>query len=103
MRLHSLTLRNFRGVKDRTVDLPAIGTTVVVGDNEVGKSSLVEAFALIFDFPDDSKSTRIRDIQPVGQDVAPEVTVELTLGGKRADLHQALAEEPLHRAGDRRP
>lgn len=82
MRLHSLTLRNFRGVQDRTVQLPAIGTTVVVGDNEVGKSSLVEAFALVFDLPDDSKSTRIRDIQPVGQDVAPEVTVELTLGGR---------------------
>ncbi|MEV8371817.1 AAA family ATPase [Kribbella sp. NPDC056861] len=82
MRLHSLTLRNFRGVKDRTVDLPGIGTTVIVGDNEVGKSSLVEAFALVFDFPDDSKSTRIRDIQPVGQDVSPEVTVELTLGGR---------------------
>ncbi|MDX6263170.1 MAG: hypothetical protein QOH84_4858 [Kribbellaceae bacterium] len=82
MRLHRLTLRNFRGVKDRTVDLPGIGTTVIVGDNEVGKSSLVEAFALVFDFPDDSKSTRIRDIQPVGQDVAPEVTAELTLGGR---------------------
>ncbi|WP_112248847.1 AAA family ATPase [Kribbella monticola] len=82
MRLHSLTLRNFRGVKDRTVELPAIGTTVVVGDNEVGKSSLVEAFALIFDYPDDSKSKRIIDIQPVGQDVAPEVTAQLTLGGR---------------------
>ncbi len=80
MRLHSLTLRNFRGVKDRTVELPAIGTTVVVGDNEVGKSSLVEAFDLVFAYPDDSKSKRILDIQPVGQDVAPEVTVELTLG-----------------------
>ncbi|MEU0094019.1 AAA family ATPase [Kribbella sp. NPDC006257] len=80
MRLHSLTLRNFRGVKDRTVELPAIGTTVVVGDNEVGKSSLVEAFDLVFAYPDDSKSKRILDIQPVGQDVAPEVTVQLTLG-----------------------
>ncbi|ADB32835.1 ATPase-like protein involved in DNA repair [Kribbella flavida DSM 17836] len=82
MRLHSLTLRNFRGVTDRTVRLPSIGTTVVVGDNEVGKSSLVEAFALVFDLPDDSKSKRIADIQPVGHDVAPEVTVELTLGGR---------------------
>jgi len=82
MRLHSLTLRNFRGVTDRTVRLPALGTTVVVGDNEVGKSSLVEAFGLIFKLPDDSKSTQIRDIQPVGQDVGPEVTVELTLGGR---------------------
>ena len=67
-----------------------------------GKSSLVEAFALVFDLPDDSKSTRIRDIQPVGQDVAPEVTVELTPGRSRADLHQALAEEPLHRTDHRR-
>ncbi|MGY4766749.1 AAA family ATPase [Kribbella sp. CWNU-51] len=82
MRLHSLALRDFRGVKDRTVRFPALGTTVVVGDNEVGKSSLVEAFGLVFDLPDDSKSTRIRDIQPVGQDVGPEVTVELTLGGR---------------------
>ncbi|MGW6275893.1 AAA family ATPase [Kribbella sp. NPDC055071] len=82
MRLHNLALRDFRGVKERTVRFPALGTTVVVGDNEVGKSSLVEAFGLIFDFPDDSKSTRIRDIQPVGQDVGPQVSVELTLGGR---------------------
>ncbi|TWD83807.1 DNA repair exonuclease SbcCD ATPase subunit [Kribbella amoyensis] len=82
MRLHRLTLRNFRGVQDRTVQLPSIGTTVVVGDNEVGKSSLVEAFGLVFDLPDDSKSKRIVDIQPVGHDVGPEVTAELTLGGR---------------------
>ncbi|TDW22956.1 AAA family ATPase [Kribbella kalugense] len=81
MRLHSLALRDFRGVKDRIVRFRALGTTVVVGDNEVGKSSLVEAFGLVFDLPDDSKSTRIRDIQPVGQDVGPEVTAELSLGG----------------------
>jgi hypothetical protein len=77
-----LALRDFRGVKDRIVRFRALGTTVVVGDNEVGKSSLVEAFGLIFDLPDDSKSTRIRDIQPVGQDVGPEVTVELSLAGR---------------------
>ncbi|RZT26316.1 DNA repair exonuclease SbcCD ATPase subunit [Kribbella sp. VKM Ac-2569] len=82
MRLHSLALRDFRGVKDRIVRFRALGTTVVVGDNEVGKSSLVEAFGLIFDLPDDSKSTRIRGIQPVGQDVGPEVTVELSLAGR---------------------
>ncbi|TCC49793.1 DNA repair ATPase [Kribbella capetownensis] len=82
MRLLSLALRDFRGVRDRIVRFPALGTTVVVGDNEVGKSSLVEAFGLVFDLPDDSKSTRIRDIQPVGQDVGPEVTVELTLGNR---------------------
>ncbi|MFD7157222.1 DNA repair ATPase [Kribbella sp. NPDC059898] len=77
-----MALRDFRGVKDRLVRFRALGTTVVVGDNEVGKSSLVEAFGLVFDLPDDSKSTRIRDIQPAGQDVGPEVTVELSLGGR---------------------
>jgi hypothetical protein len=82
MRLHSLALRDFRGVKDRSVRFRALGTTVVVGDNEVGKSSLVEAFGLIFELPDDSKSSRIKDIQPVGQDVGPEVRAELSLGGR---------------------
>ena len=41
MRIHRLTVRNFRGITDRTVELPETGTTVIVGDNEVGKSTLM--------------------------------------------------------------
>ena len=83
MRIHRLTVRNFRGVADRTIELPETGTTVIVGDNEVGKSSLVEALVLLFDLADDSKAARVRNVQPFGSDVAPEVEAELTLGGHR--------------------
>ncbi len=83
MRIHRLTVRNFRAITDRTVELPETGTTVIVGDNEVGKSTLVEALVLLFDLADDSKAARVRNVQPFGSDVAPEVEAELTLGEHR--------------------
>ena len=83
MRIHRLTVRNFRAITDRTVELPETGTTVIVGDNEVGKSTLVEAMVLLFDLADDSKAARVRNVQPFGSDVAPEVEAELTLGEHR--------------------
>lgn len=85
MRIHRLTVRNFRGITDRTVELPETGTTVIVGDNEVGKSTLIEALVLLFDLADDSKAARVRTVQPFGSDVGPEVSAELTLGGSRLE------------------
>src|SRR5690606_35796734 len=55
MRLRRLVLRNFRGVEDRAVEFGESGVTVVVGDNETGKSSLLEAFELLRTLPDDSR------------------------------------------------
>ncbi len=83
MRIHRLSVRNFRGITDRTVEFPATGTTVIVGDNEVGKSTLIEALVLLFDLADDSKAARVRTVQPFGSDVGPEVEAELTLGDAR--------------------
>lgn len=80
MRIHRLTVRNFRGITDQTIDLPDTGTTVIVGDNEVGKSTLIEALVLLFDLADDSKAARVRNVQPFGSDVGPEAEAELTLG-----------------------
>src|SRR5262245_10619652 len=83
MRIHRLTVRHFRGITDRTVELPETGMTVIVGDNEVGKSTLIEALVLLFDLADDSKAARVRTVQPFGSDVGPEVEAELTLGDSR--------------------
>lgn len=83
MRLHRLSLRGYRGVEDRTLEFPESGVTVVVGDNESGKSSLLEALHLLFEMPDDSKAQKLRAIQPVGSDVATEVEAELRLGDNR--------------------
>lgn len=79
MRLRRLALRDFRGVAERVVEFDD-GVTVVVGDNETGKSSLLEAFDLLLNLPDDSKAARVKATQPAGRDVGTEVEAEFTLG-----------------------
>nr|WP_238341898.1 AAA family ATPase [Actinopolymorpha rutila] len=81
--MHRLTLRDFRGVAARDLDFDEAGVTVVLGDNETGKSSILEALSLLFELPDDSKAGKLKAVQPAGRDVSSEVAAELTLGGQR--------------------
>jgi len=45
MRVHSLSVTNFRGIKSATICLPA--HAVLIGDNNTGKSSVLEAIDLV--------------------------------------------------------
>lgn len=81
MRLHHLRLTNFRGVRDVGVAFVSPGITVVLADNEAGKSSLLEALDKLFRLPDDSKSSQLRAVQPYGRDVGTTVEAHLELGG----------------------
>ena len=83
MRLHRIALRNYRGVVDAEVELPASGVTVVRGDNEVGKTSLAEAVDLLLHVPDSSSAKRVKSVQAVGRDEGAEVEVELSSGPYR--------------------
>lgn len=83
MRLHGVTLRNFRGVGERSVEFADSGITVVEGDNGTGKTSLMQAVDLIFRYPHDSRSQAIRDIQPEGKDIGAEIELTATLGPYR--------------------
>lgn len=79
MRIHSLSLRNFRGVSRQDVKFHN-GITVIEGPNEVGKSSLTEALRLVRDVKASSKSKEIKAVQPIGSDEAPQVEVEISTG-----------------------
>lgn len=85
MRLHRLTLRDVKGVAERTVDFPDTGVIVIEGPNEVGKSTLLEALDRLLDSraKASSKSTAIKALQPVGVDAGPFVEAELTVGPYR--------------------
>ena len=48
MRLKMLTLENFRGYKDRTLIPIQPNLTAIVGKNDVGKSSILEALEIFF-------------------------------------------------------
>jgi DNA repair exonuclease SbcCD ATPase subunit len=87
MRIHRLTLRNFRGIHETTVTFDAPGVTIVEGPNEVGKSSLAEAIDVLFDKPDSSTDRQVQALKPVDRDEGAEVELEFSTGPYR--LHYA--------------
>lgn len=80
MRLHRVRLRNYRGVADCEVELPAQGITVIEGPNEVGKTSLPEGLDLLLTRMDSSGHRQVKSVQPVGRDVGPEVEIDMSTG-----------------------
>ena len=84
MRIHRLELTNVRGIEHLVLDeLPETGVVVIHGENEAGKSTIVEALDVVLTEKHSGRSKRIRSLQPVGKDVAPEVTAELSVGEYR--------------------
>lgn len=110
MRIHRITLRNYRGTTERTLEF-FDGVTVIEGRNEVGKSTLVEALRHLRIHKATTLRKEVRDTQPVGRDVGPEVEVELSTGeyrltyykqwlrGKRTELN-ITAPNPERLSGD---
>ncbi len=83
MKLHRITLQNYRGVRECTVEPSLTGVTVIEGNNEVGKSSIAEALDLLLTYPDDSKHGTVRAAKPIGIDVGAEVQAEVSTGEYR--------------------
>ncbi|MFA4972736.1 MAG: AAA family ATPase [bacterium] len=80
MKLLRLKVANYRGITTREIKFSSQGITRIEGPNESGKSSLGEAINTILDYPDNSKGKDIQAIQPVHQDVGPEIELELETG-----------------------
>ncbi|ANS78787.1 DNA double-strand break repair Rad50 ATPase [Serinicoccus hydrothermalis] len=95
MRLHRITLRDVRGVAERTVHLPESGVVVVEGPNEIGKSTLLEAFDRLLELKSTSRSARAQALQPIGRDVGPYVEAEFTLDGQRLRLAKRWLRSPM--------
>ncbi len=83
MRIHSIRLRDFRGVAECAVAFAAQGVTIVEGPNEVGKSSLAEGLRLLLYELDSSRKEAVRSTKPVDRDVGPEVEADLSTGPYR--------------------
>lgn len=95
MKLHRITLRNFKGVTQRSLDFPEVGTTVVVGHNETGKSSLILAVDLLLETLHTSKKTEVKAAQPLGQDLGVEVEADLSVAADRFVYRKRWLKDPL--------
>lgn len=94
MRLHRLVLTNVRGVTHREVVFPDAGIVVLEGANEVGKTSMIEALDLVFDYKDNSRDRRLAAIRPVGQDAGSAVEVEMSSGRYRFTYRKQWFKNP---------
>jgi hypothetical protein len=80
VKIHRIKLTNYRGIQQLEHVLKPVGITILEGPNESGKSCFIEALDNLFDYPNDSHAQEIRDIQPEGQDVGPQVEAEIEVG-----------------------
>ena len=83
MKLHWLTLTNYRGITHRRIDFPDSGVIVVCGANEIGKTSMVEALDLLLEHKDRSTKKEVKQVKPTHADVGAEVSAEISTGGYR--------------------
>lgn len=83
MRLHRLTLTNYRGIGHRDIEFADRGVTVVCGANEIGKSSMIEALGLLLESKDRSTRKDVKQVKPTHADVGAEVTAEISTGPYR--------------------
>ncbi|VEH08946.1 AAA family ATPase [Corynebacterium kutscheri] len=83
MYIRALTIENFRSIDFlELTNLPVHGIILIEGDNETGKSTLLEALSFLFDqrYSFSSKGKAIKNIQPRGKDVAPIVSMHAQVG-----------------------
>jgi hypothetical protein len=83
VRIHRISLCNYRGVSRSEVTFPEQGVTIIEGDNEIGKTSLSEAIDLLLSERDDSSKQRVKAVKPVHLDVGAEAEIEVSTGPYR--------------------
>ncbi len=83
MKLHRMVLTNYRGITHREIEFPDRGVVVVSGDNEIGKSSMIEALDLLLQAKDRSSKKEVKQVKPTHADVGAEITAEISTGPYR--------------------
>lgn len=98
MILKSLEVANFRKFREPLkIDNFINGLNIVVEPNESGKSTLLEALRAAFFIRYSAKTELVRSYVPIGDDVAPRVSVGFVLDGKTWALDKQFMKSPFVR------
>ncbi|QGU04318.1 ATP-binding protein [Corynebacterium comes] len=81
MRIHSLTIDNVRGIEHLELHgLPETGVIVIHGDNEQGKSTIMDALNVVLHQKHGAQNKVTKPLRPVHRDVSPSVSLTATMG-----------------------
>lgn len=81
-----LSLKNVRAIEHLDLEFPACGVTLIEGDNEAGKSTIVDALDAWQSFSYTSNAAQVKSLRPIGRDVSPEVSVGIHIGEYEFEL-----------------
>lgn len=94
MKLHRLSLRNYRGITHRDIEFPDRGVVVVSGANEIGKSSMIEALDLLLEAKDRSTKKEVKQVKPTHADEGAEITAVISTGPYRFEYYKRFHKKP---------
>ncbi|MDO4611142.1 AAA family ATPase, partial [Corynebacterium sp.] len=84
MKLHSIELRNVRGIRHAVIDdIPDDGVLIIDAPNESGKSSVTDAIEICLTEKHTAKKSGIRDMVTYGTSEPVRIRLEMTLDGRR--------------------
>src|SRR3546814_3656671 len=105
MIIKSIDLANFRKFRDPLrIEGFTAGLNIVVEPNETGKSTLLEALRAALFVRHSAKTELVRSYVPIGDEVAPRIAVEFSIGGQDWQLEKQFMRAPFVRltGGDRK-
>jgi len=82
MKLERIILQNFRGFTGR-IEIPVSKTTTLVGRNDAGKSSILDALGVFFEHP-------LYKLDPKDLNIAPDESGEMRIGCVFSGLPESL-------------
>ncbi|RNE48423.1 AAA family ATPase [Corynebacterium alimapuense] len=81
MRIHSLTIDNVRAIEHlELTELPATGVIVIHGDNEQGKSTILDAINIVLTQKHGANNKYTKPLRPVHRDASPAVSLSASMG-----------------------
>lgn len=89
MILHSVRIRNAGRIAEFSLPtLADVGAVVVEGENEAGKSTVMDMIRLGLWENHTANTQTLRDMKPNQHDESPQITMELTVGEHRLHMHK---------------
>ena len=95
MRLRYVKINNIRTIDVQEITFPTTGVTIIEGDNELGKSTIIDAISAALTENHSTAKASIKAMQPYGRDVAPEIWLGIRLGNRDIDIHKRWIKQKL--------
>lgn len=89
MRIHGLNLHNIRGISQLELsELPETGVVVIHGDNEAGKSTIMDAIDACLNYKYSGFPKDIKSLVPADGSGWPEIRLDLSIGPYRMEIYK---------------